>query len=67
MAGHRHFSQKQPAVRKGKSRPHKAHRETQKPRLTKPKNLVKRGNESGSYRDRTDDIHGVNVALYQLS
>jgi len=21
----------------------------------------------GSYRDRTDDIHGVNVALYQLS
>ncbi len=23
--------------------------------------------ESGSYRDRTDDIHGVNVALYQLS
>jgi hypothetical protein len=22
---------------------------------------------SGPYRDRTDDIHGVNVALYQLS
>ncbi|MCU1546180.1 MAG: hypothetical protein JWP30_1280, partial [Homoserinimonas sp.] len=21
----------------------------------------------GPYRDRTDDIHGVNVALYQLS
>ena len=21
----------------------------------------------GSYRNRTDDIHGVNVALYQLS
>ncbi len=21
----------------------------------------------GSYRDRTDDIHGVSVALYQLS
>ncbi|MCU1440508.1 MAG: hypothetical protein JWP85_1505 [Rhodoglobus sp.] len=23
--------------------------------------------ESGPYRARTDDIHGVNVALYQLS
>lgn len=23
--------------------------------------------DSGSYRDRTDDIHGVSVALYQLS
>lgn len=23
--------------------------------------------DGGSYRDRTDDIHGVNVALYQLS
>ena len=23
--------------------------------------------EGGPYRDRTDDIHGVNVALYQLS
>ena len=22
---------------------------------------------SGPYRDRTDDIHGVSVALYQLS
>jgi hypothetical protein len=27
-------------------------------------NLPIRG---GPYRDRTDDIHGVNVALYQLS
>src|SRR6476660_6722598 len=26
-----------------------------------------RGFLGGSYRDRTDDIHGVNVALYQLS
>jgi hypothetical protein len=26
-----------------------------------------RGSVGGSYRDRTDDIHGVNVALYQLS
>lgn len=25
------------------------------------------GVSGGSYRDRTDDIHGVNVALYQLS
>jgi len=23
--------------------------------------------KSGPYRARTDDIHGVNVALYQLS
>ena len=29
--------------------------------------MVKRGFQGGSYRDRTDDIHGVNVALYQLS
>lgn len=26
-----------------------------------------RPRSGGSYRDRTDDIHGVSVALYQLS
>jgi hypothetical protein len=30
-----------------------------RPRLTEQ--------EGGPYRARTDDIHGVNVALYQLS
>ena len=29
--------------------------------------FLKAGLAGGSYRDRTDDIHGVNVALYQLS
>lgn len=29
--------------------------------------LPQTGLAGGSYRDRTDDIHGVNVALYQLS
>ena len=29
--------------------------------------LCSTGAGGGSYRDRTDDIHGVNVALYQLS
>ena len=29
--------------------------------------FLQAGLAGGSYRDRTDDIHGVNVALYQLS
>lgn len=38
----------------------------------KPRRPRRKGWDSGvcfggSYRDRTDDIHGVNVALYQLS
>lgn len=37
---------------------------------TPPLLVINRNNGvsfGGSYRDRTDDIHGVNVALYQLS
>ena len=60
MAGHRHFSPEQPVVRKD-------NRKHEKPRLARLLHLAKRGNKGGSYRDRTDDIHGVNVALYQLS
>ena len=29
--------------------------------------VTRTGELSGPYRDRTDDIHGVSVALYQLS
>ena len=40
---------------------------TKKPAVPGHKHQEQRGFVSGSYRDRTDDIHGVNVALYQLS
>ena len=33
----------------------------------KPAADLATGFDGGSYRDRTDDIHGVSVALYQLS
>ena len=32
-----------------------------------PRNSPDLGFRCGPYRARTDDIHGVNVALYQLS
>ena len=35
--------------------------------MSKKREAVHTGVSGGSYRDRTDDIHGVNVALYQLS
>ena len=35
--------------------------------MSKKREAVHTGAIGGSYRDRTDDIHGVNVALYQLS
>ena len=42
--------------------------EYRKPRGFKASFLDSTGlSVGGSYRDRTDDIHGVNVALYQLS
>ena len=44
-----------------------APKETKKPRVFQTVSPGKHGVERGSYRDRTDDIHGVNVALYQLS
>jgi hypothetical protein len=37
------------------------------PCLKRKQDLVSEVLAGGSYRDRTDDIHGVNVALYQLS
>lgn len=42
-------------------------RRSKKPRTVCRSRRTVRGLTGGSYRDRTDDIHGVNVALYQLS
>ena len=52
---------------------HQHHSDTLEPQrwsrqvLARPNRLLTSSLDGGPYRARTDDIHGVNVALYQLS